>query len=283
MELVNIMNLNSMTIEDHQSEIGRFFDKNVFIFTIEIGHIVEFLSQSEDILKCFRSYCNKIFLNNHDNTDQTVLLDFDKIPYVVLDHNRVPYRYKGNVSSWLNEPEPLYTIVMDKSDRNTLKSMAKPAITLTPEQVIKHLQEGKITNKLNIRPLISKILNICITDSVSGYSYGNDNLLIKCDMRGRPFFANKQEEIDLTYLNEDVYMKDIVALIEQTKYLQFICNEITEHTSDFPFNITKICTEGDTITVFVGNDSRILAWHKAKLEELERKKEYAEINGIPFR
>ncbi len=282
MELVNIMNLNSLSIEDHQSEIGRFFDNNVFIFTIDIGNIVDILSSTEEIKKCFRSHCNKIFLNNSDNSDQQVIIDFDKIPYITLDSAGAPARYKGNVHEWLENPVPLFTVVMNK-DNGYYQTMAKPVYGEPLEKVYEQLASGKLTNELNIKPLISKLLTICVTDSVSGYSYGNDNLLIKCDMRGKPYFANKQEDMDLTYLRDNVDAKDIINHIEKTKYLQFICNEIAEHTSDYPFNITKICTEGNTITIFVGNDARILAWHTAKLEELERKKEYAELNGLPYR
>lgn len=281
MELVNIMNLNSLSIEEHQSEISRFFDKNVFVFTIDIGHIVEFLSESEEIKKCFRQFCNKIFLNHTGSKEQTILLDFDKTPYVIVDASRTPIPYKGTAEDWLKDPVVLYTIVMKKGV-SSYQTMVKQVIALDNKQVIENIRHGKITNELNVRPLIRMLLNILVTDSVSGYSYGNDNLLIKCDFRGKPYFANKVEEIDITFLTEDVYMKDVVAVIEGTKYLQFICNEITEHTSDYPFNITKIHSDGDVMTIFVGNDARILAWHKAKLEELERKKEYAELNGLPY-
>lgn len=281
MEIATIMNLSSLSIEDHQSEIGRFFDNNIFTFTVDIKSIVNILADNNEIKNCFKTHCNKIFLNRNDN-EQEVLLDFDKTPYVTLDAAKVPVPYEGSAEEWLKSPVSLYVLVSVKSGPYW-KTMAKPIYEIDEDSTVHDIIKCKLTDVLNIKPLISNLINICITDTISGYSYGNDNLLIKCDMRGKPFFANKQEDMDLAYLNDGVYTKDIVAIMDKTKYLTHISNEIIDHTVEYPYNITKICTMGDVITVFVGNDARILAWHKDRLAELERKKEYAELNGIPFR
>jgi hypothetical protein len=86
--------------------------------------------------------------------------------------------------------------------------------------------------------------------------------------------------MDLTYLCNDVYVNEIIDIIDATKYLSSITSDIAEHTNRYPFNIIKVYSDDDTLGVYVGEDARILAWHKVKLEELERKQEYVEINGI---